>query len=199
MQVAATKLSSDRSARCTQSRFMCRKRGIVKNKQYTDAIAATEPSTLRNVLFSNRPIHRRQLHAAQLPKYNDKTTADPAANFRATCSSASQSAPAATKYTTSRNANRRHANEVTAYTVRIERTLMCEQLSSRITSGFTGPRQKSCKQKKPRGPRLRVHRIVIPRLAVLFVATISSPTRCLCSLCPPLTRQTERATVAQTS
>ena len=34
---------------------------------------------------------------------------------------------------------------------------------SRITSGFTGSRRSSCKQKKPRGPRLRVHRIVIPR------------------------------------
>ena len=32
-----------------------------------------------------------------------------------------------------------------------------------ITATFTGPRRKSCKQKKPRGPRLRVQRIVITR------------------------------------
>ena len=32
-----------------------------------------------------------------------------------------------------------------------------------ITATFTGPRRKSCKQKKPRGPRLRVQRIVIWR------------------------------------
>jgi hypothetical protein len=35
-----------------------------------------------------------------------------------------------------------------------------------ITATFTGPRRKSCKQKKPRGPRLRVQRIVIGRLRV---------------------------------
>ena len=39
---------------------------------------------------------------------------------------------------------------------------------SRITATFTGPRQTSCKQKKPRGPRLRVQRIVITRLALLL-------------------------------
>ena len=32
-----------------------------------------------------------------------------------------------------------------------------------ITATFTGPRRKTCKQKNPRGPRLRVQRIVIPR------------------------------------
>jgi hypothetical protein len=32
---------------------------------------------------------------------------------------------------------------------------------SDITATFTGPRRKTCKQKKPRGPRLRVQRIVI--------------------------------------
>ena len=32
-----------------------------------------------------------------------------------------------------------------------------------ITSTFTGPRQTPCKHKKPRGPRLRVQRIVIRR------------------------------------
>ena len=32
-----------------------------------------------------------------------------------------------------------------------------------ITSTITGPRRSTCKQKKPRGPRLRVHRIVITR------------------------------------
>ena len=34
---------------------------------------------------------------------------------------------------------------------------------SRITSVITEPRRSTCKQKKPRGPRLRVHRIVIRR------------------------------------
>ena len=39
-----------------------------------------------------------------------------------------------------------------------------------ITSTITGPRRKSCKQKKPRGPRLRVHRIVIRRcLPLVYV------------------------------
>ena len=35
--------------------------------------------------------------------------------------------------------------------------------ASQITATFTGPRRKTCKQKKPRGPRLRVQRIVITR------------------------------------
>ena len=35
-----------------------------------------------------------------------------------------------------------------------------------ITATFTGPRRKTCKQKKPRGPRLRVQRIVITRVAL---------------------------------
>ena len=37
-----------------------------------------------------------------------------------------------------------------------------------ITSTFTGPRRTSCKQKKPRGPRLRVQRIVITRIGILW-------------------------------
>ena len=34
---------------------------------------------------------------------------------------------------------------------------------SGITSTITGPQRSTCKQKKPRGPRLRVHRTVITR------------------------------------
>jgi hypothetical protein len=41
-------------------------------------------------------------------------------------------------------------------------------LPSLITATFTGPRRKTCKQKKPRGPRLRVQRIVIRAFAVDF-------------------------------
>ena len=40
---------------------------------------------------------------------------------------------------------------------------VCHLLSV-ITATFTGPRRTSCKQKKPRGPRLRVQRIVITPL-----------------------------------
>ena len=36
-----------------------------------------------------------------------------------------------------------------------------------ITSAITGPRRSTYKQKKPRGPRLRVHRIVIPPMCHL--------------------------------
>ena len=43
----------------------------------------------------------------------------------------------------------------------------------RITSTITGPRRKSCKQKNPRGPRLRVHRIVISRF---FQRVLVAPT-----------------------
>ena len=51
-----------------------------------------------------------------------------------------------------------------------------------ITATITGPRRSTCKQKKPCGPRLRVHRIVIrrfqpsvygwPKCAVLHTASV---------------------------
>ena len=39
----------------------------------------------------------------------------------------------------------------------------CSDLLSVITATITGPRRSTCKLKNPRGPRLRVHRIVITR------------------------------------
>ena len=48
--------------------------------------------------------------------------------------------------------------------------LTSPQIIDWITATFTGPRRKTCKQKKPRGPRLRVQRIVIPRFVVFEIS-----------------------------